>query len=78
LDQQLSLTAEQKTRILPLLKHETERIREVRGNSSLSVGEVRRRTRTIRRGTDQRIADFLTPQQKKQWQEQRLQERAAK
>ena len=76
LDQQLNLTVEQKAKILPILKHEGERIRVVRGNSSLSEGEVQRRIRTIHRETNQRIGDFLTPKQKKQWQESRQQQRA--
>jgi Spy/CpxP family protein refolding chaperone len=71
LSKQLNLTDAQKEKIGPLLKHEVERIREVRSNTSLTQGEARRRIAMIRRNTNQRIAEFLTPEQKKQWQDMR-------
>ena len=75
LSQQLNLTDEQKAKIRPLLKREGERIKEVRSNTSLSQGEAQRRIQSIRRDTNQRIREFLTPDQKKQWQEDRQQQR---
>jgi Spy/CpxP family protein refolding chaperone len=76
LSQQINLTDEQKTKIRPLLRHETERIREVRSNTSLSQGETQRRIKLIRGDTNQRMGEFLTPEQKKQWQETRQAQRA--
>ena len=73
LSQQLTLTDEQKQKIRPVLKHEVERIKEVRGNTSLSQEEARRRIQTIRINTYLHIREFLTPAQKKQWQEDRQQ-----
>jgi len=75
LSQQLNLSDEQKAKIRPLLRHEMERIMQVRSNTSLSQGETQRRIQTIRRDTNQRISVFLTPEQKKQWQENRQAQR---
>jgi protein CpxP len=69
LSQQLNLTNEQKAKIRPVLRHEIERIMQVRSNTSLSPGETQRRIKLIRGDTHQRIGEFLTPEQKKQWQE---------
>ena len=77
LSRQLNLTDAQKENIRPLLKHEMERIKEVRSNSSLTQGEARRRIRRIRQTTNQQIAEFLTPDQKKQLEEMREEHRAA-
>jgi Spy/CpxP family protein refolding chaperone len=75
LSQQLNLTDDQREKIRPLLEHESERIKEVRGNSSLSQGEAQRRIKSIRRDTNQRIGAFLTPEQIAQWKEDRQQHR---
>ena len=75
LSHQLNLTDEQRAKIRPLLQHEVERIKEVRSNSSLSQGEAQRRIRLIHRDTNQRIGEFLTPEQKQQWKEDRQQHR---
>ena len=69
LSQKLDLTNEEKTKIRPVLRGETERIMQVRSNTSLSPGETQRRIKLIRGDTHQRIGEFLTPEQKKQWQE---------
>jgi Spy/CpxP family protein refolding chaperone len=71
LTQQLNLTSEQKDKIRPLLKHEMERIREIRSNTNLSQGEARQRMEMVRRITRAHIAEILTPEQKKQFQEMR-------
>jgi Spy/CpxP family protein refolding chaperone len=77
LSRQLNLTDAQKEKIRPLVKHEMERIKEVRSNSSLTQGEARRRIRRIRQTTNQQIAEFLTPDQKKQLEEIREERRGA-
>jgi Spy/CpxP family protein refolding chaperone len=77
LSQQLNLTNEQKTKIRPVLRHEIERIMEVRSNTSLSQGETQRRIKLIHGDTHQRIAEFLTLEQKKQWQESSQAQRGA-
>jgi len=77
LSRQLNLTDAQKEKIRPLVKHEMERIKEVRSNSSLTQGEARRRIRRIRNSTNQQIAELLTPDQKKQLEEIREEHRAA-
>jgi protein CpxP len=77
LSQQLNLTNEQKAKIRPVLRHETERIVQVRSNTSLSQGETQRRIRLIRGDTHQRIGQFLTAEQKKQWQETSQAQRSA-
>jgi Spy/CpxP family protein refolding chaperone len=64
LSQQLNLTDEQKAKIRPVLRRETERILLVRGNTSLSQGEAQRRIKLIRGDIHQRISEFLTPEQK--------------
>jgi Spy/CpxP family protein refolding chaperone len=68
LSKQLSLSNEQKHKIRPLLKREAARIKEVQDNSSLSAGQVRRRIAQIHRETNKHIAQYLTPEQKTQWQ----------
>ncbi len=75
LSQQLNLSPEQKEKIRPLLRHEAERIRQVRSNTSLTQGEAHQRIAMIRRNTRQRIDALLTPEQKKQWQEMRQEHR---
>jgi len=75
LSTQLNLTNEQKEKIRPILKHEVERIREVRDNTSLSKAEARRRMAVVRKKTRKHIAQLLTPEQKKQWQEDRQERR---
>jgi len=75
LSQQLNLTDEQKAKIRPVLRHEIERIMQVRSNTSLSQGETQRRIKLIHGDTHQRIGEFLTPEQKKGWQEARHQQR---
>ena len=75
LSKQLNLTDQQKEKIRPLLRNEAERIKAVRSNTSLTQGEARRRIATIRRNTNQHIAEFLTPEQKKQWQDMRQERR---
>jgi Spy/CpxP family protein refolding chaperone len=75
LSKQLNLTNEQKEKIRPLLKHEMERIREIRNNTSLTQAEARRRMQTVRKNTNQHIAEILTPEQKKQWRQMRPERR---
>jgi len=75
LSRQLNLANDQKEKIRPILKHEVERIREIRSNTSLTQGEARRRMQTVRKNTNQHIAEILTPEQKKQWREIRQERR---
>jgi len=75
LTQQLNLTDEQRAKIRPLLKHGLERVRQVRSNTSLSQGEAQRRIKLIHQDINQRIRQFLTPEQKEQWKEARRQQR---
>ena len=77
LSKQLNLTDDQKAKVRPIVKREMERIKEVRNNSSLTQGEARRRIRRIRQNSNQQIAEFLTPDQKKQLEEMREERRAA-
>jgi Spy/CpxP family protein refolding chaperone len=69
MSKQLNLTDAQKEKIRPILKHEMERMREIRNNTSLSQAEARQRMATVRRNTREHIAEVLTPEQKKQWRE---------
>jgi len=71
MSRQLNLTDEQREKIRPILRHEVDRIREVRNNGSLTQREARRRTQMIRKNTRQQVAAVLTPEQRKQWQEMR-------
>jgi Spy/CpxP family protein refolding chaperone len=75
LSKELNLTDAQIEKIRPILKHEVERIKEVRNNTSLSQAEARQRMATIRRNTRQHIAEILTPEQKKQWREMQQERR---
>ena len=77
LSKQLNLTDEQKDKIGPLLRREGERIRDVRQNNSLTQGQAKRRIALIHRETNQHIAQVLTPEQNKQWQQMREERRAA-
>ena len=69
MSKQLNLTDEQREKIRPILKHEVELIRAVRGNNNLTQREARRRIQTIRRNSRQKVAEVLTPEQRKQWEE---------
>ena len=77
LNKQLNLTAQQKGKIRPLLKHEAKRIREVRSNTTLTQAQLRRRIAMIRRTTNQHIAELLTPEQKQKWQDVRQDRRGS-
>lgn len=75
MSKQLNLTDEQRENIRPLLKHEVERIKEVRSNTELTQDQARRRIQMIRKNTRQKVAEILTPEQRKQWQEMRQEHR---
>lgn len=75
MSKQLDLTDAQRGKIRPILNQEMERMREVRSDPNLAQGQARRRMQMIRRNSRQKIAEVLTPEQRKQWQEMRQQHR---
>jgi len=69
LSRQLNLTDEQKGKIRRLLKHEEERIHQLRNDTSLSDSQEHRRVTNIRRITREHIGEILTAEQKQKWLE---------
>lgn len=69
MSEQLNLTDEQQEKIRPLLKNETERIRELRSDPNLTRNRAQHQIARVRKNTRQKIAEVLTPEQRKQWQE---------
>jgi Spy/CpxP family protein refolding chaperone len=67
--QQLNLTNDQRDKLRPILKQETERIKEIRSNPNLTQNEIHKKTQMVRKSTRQQIAQVLTPDQNKQWRE---------
>jgi Spy/CpxP family protein refolding chaperone len=73
LAQELNLTADQKAKIAPLLKHEGEQMKAVRDDQSLSQDQKKEKAKAIREEGQKAIAAVLTPEQAKKLAEMRAQ-----
>ncbi len=69
----LDLTADQKAKIAPLLKHEAEQMKAVRDDQSLSQDQKKEKAKAIREEGQKAVAAVLTPEQAKKLAEMRPQ-----
>ena len=60
---QLDLTADQQSRIKPILENEAKQMQDLHANSSASQQDARRQMRTIRQSSMSEIRNVLTPEQ---------------
>jgi Spy/CpxP family protein refolding chaperone len=78
---QLNLTPQQEAQVLPILKQEAPKIKEVKSNASLSGMQKIRKVRAIHEETDPQMKKVLSPEQYQKLQairEQQIQEAIAK
>lgn len=71
--QQLSLTPQQKEKILPILAAEVPKARAIKNDNSLSNVQKMQQLRAIHQQTDPQMKAILSPEQYKKLQEIRLQ-----
>ena len=71
--QQLSLTPQQKEKILPILAAEVPKARAIKNDNSLSNVQKVQQLRAIHQQTDPQMKAILSPEQYKKLQEIRLQ-----
>jgi len=74
LSQALSLSPEQKTRLLPILEAEAPKIADVKNNPSLTPKQRALEIRTIHQQSDPEVERILSAQQYKEWEVIRQQE----
>lgn len=75
LSDRLNLTADQQTKIKPILEDQRTQAQELRKDDSLSDDDRRNKMRTLRESTNSKIRDVLTDDQKKQFDEMQKQMR---
>jgi Spy/CpxP family protein refolding chaperone len=75
LSDRLNLTADQQTKIKPILEDQRTQAQALRKDDSLSDDDRRTKMRTLRESTNSKIRDVLTDDQKKQFDEMQQQMR---
>jgi Spy/CpxP family protein refolding chaperone len=75
LSDRLSLTADQQTKIKPILEDQRTQAQALRKDDSLSEDDRRNKMRTLRESTNSKIRDLLTDDQKKQFDDMQQQMR---
>jgi Spy/CpxP family protein refolding chaperone len=68
LAQQLNLTDDQKTKVKPILDAQQQKMRDLRGDTSLSPDDRRAKMQGIRDETTTQMKAVLTPDQFEKWQ----------
>lgn len=66
--EQLQLTEDQKTQLKPILKEETDKMRALRADTSLSREDRQAKLKEIRDGTSAKFKKILKPEQYEKWQ----------
>jgi Spy/CpxP family protein refolding chaperone len=74
LAKQLSLTADQKEKLLPVLADEAPKLKAVKADTTLTGLQKLQKIRAIHAETDPKVKAILTPTQYEQWQTIRQQE----
>jgi Spy/CpxP family protein refolding chaperone len=69
LTDRLSLTADQQTKIKPILEDQSQQMQALMKDDSLSQDDRRAKGRSIRESTNTKIRDVLTDDQKKKYDE---------
>ena len=68
---QLNLTAEQKTKVDPILADAAKKLRDIRQDSAMSEADKRTRLSEVRKDTNAKLKEILTADQWKKLQELR-------
>src|ERR1700722_3798995 len=63
----LNLTDDQKTKAKPIIEDMQQQIKDVRGDSTLSMTDKRAKMKGIREATTAKLKDILTPDQMAKW-----------
>lgn len=71
LAEELGLTADQKAKLGPIMKHQQEEMQALRKDESLSQEQRREKGRALREENQKAIAAILTPEQAKKFAEMR-------
>ncbi len=71
LAEELGLSAEQKAKLGPIMKHQQEQMQELRKDESLSQEQRRDKARALREENQKAMAAILTPEQAKKFAEMR-------
>jgi len=71
LAEELGLTADQKAKLGPIMKHQQEQMQALRKDESLSQEQRREKSRALREENQKAIAAILTPEQAKKFAEMR-------
>jgi len=74
LSKQLNLTAEQKVKLLPILKADAPKIQAIKDNASLTKLQKLEQIRAVHQQSDPQVKAILTPEQYQQLQTIRQQE----
>ena len=73
---QLTLTAEQKAKVDPIVAEDAKKLREVRNDAALSAEDKRKRSSEIRKDTEAKLKGALTEEQWKKYQELKAERKA--
>lgn len=68
MSEQLNLTAEQKEKIKPILQEEAEKMKAIRGDTSLTPEQKREKAKELRTELANKLKPILTPEQFQKWQ----------
>lgn len=69
--EELSLTADQKGKLKPILEDEAQKIKTLRADTSLSAKEKRAKLAEFREATNAKVKPILTPDQATKWEKMR-------
>jgi hypothetical protein len=69
LSQQLQLTPEQKTQLIPILRAEAPRVKSIKADGSLSKMQKLEQLKAVHDETDPQVRSILTPEQYQKLQE---------
>lgn len=73
LNTEVTLTADQKTKVTALFEDSQKKMRELRQDTSLSQEDRREKMRTMREAEDKKLKEILTPEQWEKWEKARPQ-----
>jgi periplasmic protein CpxP/Spy len=73
LNTEVTLTADQKTKVTALFEDDQKKMRELRQDTSLSQEDRRTKGRELRTAEDKKLKEILTPEQWDKWQKARPQ-----
>jgi Spy/CpxP family protein refolding chaperone len=70
---EVTLTADQKTKVTALFEEDAKKMRELRQDTSMSQEDRRAKGRELREASDKKLKEILTPAQWDKWEKARPQ-----